>query len=121
MINVRELAAIEMLWLGSSFVLIEYVLGILLPLAIGAMFLGASAAGVDSSLLTFIAGLWLVCIAINYVPLLIYALQIAQSGTAAYEGQLESGHAKRFTIQQAIILVPFLVVIAAVMQELRRS
>jgi hypothetical protein len=62
-------------------------------------------------------GFWLVSIAANYIPLFIYAVLIAKGGTVKGEGQPELAHAKRYGIQQVIILVPFLVVILALLQE----
>lgn len=66
-------------------------------------------------------GIWLVSIATNYIPLFIYAVSIARGGTVKEEGQPELARAKRYGIQQIIILVPFLVVLLALLQEFRRQ
>jgi hypothetical protein len=68
-----------------------------------------------------VLGVWPVTIAMNYIPLFIFALLIARAGTAREEGQPEIVHAKRYGVQQVIILVPFLVVALALMQEGRNS
>jgi hypothetical protein len=118
MIQVRKLAAVDMVWLSTRVVLIEYALGVLLPLALGLASLGA---GLTRSLELWnwqlIFGVWLVTIAANYVPLFLYALAIARAGTVKQEGEPELANARRYGIQQAIILVPFLVVALALAQE----
>ena len=35
MINIRKLAAVDTVWLGARFILIEYAAGIVLPLILG--------------------------------------------------------------------------------------
>jgi len=35
MINIRKMAAVDMVWLGTSVILAEYALGIILPLILG--------------------------------------------------------------------------------------
>jgi hypothetical protein len=52
--------------------------------------------------------------------LLIYALLIAKAGTVKAEGEPELVRAKRYGVQQGIRMIPFLVVILALMQEGRR-
>ena len=106
-----------MAWLGARVILAEYALGIVLPLILGLI-------SIRSGLLRpleigweAVLGAWLVTIAMNYLPLFIYALRIARAGTAKEEGQPEIVHAKRYGVQQVIILVPFLVVALALMQE----
>ena len=66
-------------------------------------------------------GLWMMSVAVNYIPLFIYAVLIARSGTAKEEGQPELDHVKRYSIQQAIIFIPFLVVLLAIIQEHSRA
>lgn len=120
MINIRKLAAIDMAWLGARVIVAEYALGVALPLALGllsirAVLFGQGVVGWEVAL-----GVWFVCIGINYIPLFIYAVLIAKARTAKEEGQPEFAQAKRYGIQQVIILVPLLVVIAALVQEGRR-
>ena len=113
MINIRKLAAIDMAWLGSRVILAEYALGIVLPLFLGLV--SVRGAGGERVL-----GLWLIGIAANYVPLFIYAVLIASGGTAKTEGQPEMVRAKRYGLQQVVILVPLLVVAMAIAQELHK-
>jgi hypothetical protein len=120
MINIRKLAAVDMAWLGTKIIVTEYALGIALPLALGLLSIRAGlirqvVVGWEAAL-----GVWLVFIGLNYIPLFIYAVLIAKARSAREEGQTEFVHAKRYGIQQVIILVPLLVVILALLQESRR-
>ena len=119
MINIRKLAALDMAWLGTRAIVAEYALGVILPLILGLLSLRSGLR--DASAWETDLGIWLITIAANYVPLFIYAVLIAKAGTAKEEGQPEIVHAKRYGVQQIIILVPFLVVIAALLQELRQG
>ena len=120
MINIRKLAAVDMAWLGKRVILAEYALGIVLPLALG--ILSVQAGWVSSARWGWatILGLWLIGIAANYIPLLVYAVLIARAGTVKAEGQAELAVAKRYGVQQVVILVPLLVVAVALTQESRR-
>ena len=116
-IEIRKLAAVDMAWLGSRVIVAEYFAGIVLPLGLGAFTLRSIHPFHWSKLF----GVWLITIAANYIPLFIYAVTIRRSETVATEGQPEIKHARRYGFQQLMILVPFLVVIVALIQELRRN
>lgn len=121
LIEVRKLAAVDMAWLGQRFILAEYALGVILPLTLGAFTLRSNLASASRSTWQTLLGLWLVGIAVNYVPLFLYAVFIARSGAVKTEGEPEIRHARRYGVQQTIILVPFLVVVISVIQEARRQ
>jgi hypothetical protein len=120
MINIRKLAAVDMAWLGTRIIVAEYAVGVVIPFVLGLIsirsgFFGPVLSGWEAAL-----GIWLVTIAANYIPLFIYAVLIAKAGTAKEEGEPELAHAKRYGVQQVIILVPFLVLVLALTQELGR-
>ena len=117
MINIRKLAAVDMFWLGKRIVLAEYALGVVLAAILGVLSIRSGLVG-HSDWETGM-GVWLISISANYIPLFIYALLIAKGGTLKAEGQPELAHAKRYGVQQGIILIPFLVVILALSQEMR--
>jgi hypothetical protein len=100
MINIRKLAAVDMVWLGTRIILAEYALGLVLPLILGLLSIRSGLSGWKAVL-----GIWLIAIAANYISLFIYAVLTARAGTVREEAQ------------QVIILVPFLVVILALLQE----
>jgi hypothetical protein len=95
----------------------EFALGIALPLVLGLFSIRAGLFAGAPSWWETALGLWLVGIAANYVPLLIYAVAIARGRTVKQEGQSELAQVKRYGIQQMIILIPFLVVVLALVQE----
>jgi len=118
-IIIRKLAAVDMAWLGARLILAEYALGILLPIALGLISIRAGYFRPVRTPWQIGLGIWLVCIGINYVPLFIYAVLIALGGSVKEEGQPEIAHARKYSVQQTVILVPFLVVILAVVQEVQ--
>ena len=121
LIEVRKLAAVDMVWLGSRIVVAEYALGVVLPLALGAWSIKAGLARQPSaSLWQIVVGSWLVTIAANYVPLFLYAHSMARAGTVEQEGRPELANARRYGVQQTMILVPLLVVAVALAQERTR-
>jgi hypothetical protein len=117
LINVRKLAAVDMAWLGSRVIVAEYALGVLLPLALGILSVGRGLGEPEPVNRQVVFGIWLVTIAANYVPLFLYALAIACAGTVQVEGQPELKRARRYGIQQVMILVPLFVVGLALIQE----
>jgi hypothetical protein len=120
MIIIRKLVAVDMVWLGSRVIVAEYALGILLPIALGVLSIRAGYFSPVRTPWQIGLGIWLVCIGINYIPLFIYAVLIALGGTVKEEGQPENANARKYGIQQAVILIPLLVVILALVQEGRR-
>lgn len=120
MISIRKLAAVDMAWLGARVILAEYALGIVLPLALGALSLRSGLSSEARVGWQVVMGVWLVGIAANYIPLFIYAVLIARAGTVKQEGSPELARARRYGLQQVVILVPLLVVVIALVQEGRR-
>ena len=121
LIDVRKLAAVDMVWLGKWIVLAEYALGVVLPFALGVWSLRVVLSQQPSPSMWQVAvGIWLITIAANYVPLVLYALSIARAGTVEQEGRPELAYARRYGTQQTMILVPLLVVGVALVQERRR-
>lgn len=112
LIEVRKLAAVDMAWLGPRIIIIEYAAGVILPLALGFLTLRSTQT---------LLGVWLLTIAANYVPLLLYAVSIARLGSVEAEGGPEIKHARRYGFQQVIILVPCLVILIAIVQEIQRQ
>lgn len=111
-IEVRKLAAVDMAWLGWRIIIPEYLFGILLPLGLGFLSLYRG---------QILMGIWLVTIAINYIPLFIYAVHLKQTNSIQKEGIPEIVRAKKYGIQQIVILIPFLVVILALLQEIQKD
>ena len=104
----------------SRVIVTEYALGVMLSLVVGIFSLRAGLGQQDLVNWQTILGTWLVTISPNYVPLLLYAVVIARAGTVQDEARPEFAHARRYGIQQAIILVPLFVVLLVLIQERRR-
>jgi hypothetical protein len=121
LINVRNLAAVDMAWLGTRLVLAEYALGVVLPLALGSLSIVRGLGERDPANWQTSIGIWLVTIAANYVPLFLHAMAIARGGRVQEEGMPEMKHARRYGIQQVMILVPFFVVGLTLIQERGRG
>ena len=117
MINIHKLAAVDMVFLGSKVIIAEYAFGVLLAFVLGVLSLRSGLKGPSIVGWEVALGFWLISIAANYIPLSIYSVPIARAGTVKEEGQPELVRAKRYGAQQVIILVPFLVVVIALIQE----
>lgn len=119
MINIRKLAAVDMALNGTRFILWEFALGVVLPLILGLLSIRAGLMQSSPVNWESAMGFWLVGIALNYIPLFLYAILIAKAGTVKQEGEPEIKYAKRYGVQQVVILIPLLVVILALVQEAR--
>jgi hypothetical protein len=118
MISIRKLAAVDMVAHGTRVTLIEFALGIVVPLILGILSLRAGSVGRLVIGWEILLGVWLVGIALNYIPLFIYAVVIARGKTVQEEGQPELAHARRYGIQQLMLIVPALVGVIALIQAM---
>jgi hypothetical protein len=78
--DLRRLAAIDIVFLGFTFVVAEYVLGVLLSVALGLFVLVRS-----HSLWQVTLGAYLICVGINYTPMFLYSISIANRNNARAE------------------------------------
>ena len=112
MINPRKLAAIDIIFLGSTFIIIEFAGGVVLCAALGVFVLLRS-----HSAMTLALGLYLISLGINYVPMLIYAVTIAKNDSAWVEigNELDDKRQAmaKYRRQSILLLVPLLVPILA--------
>lgn len=112
MLNPRKLAAIDIIFLGPKFIIIEFAGGVLLCAALGVFILFRG-----HSLTQLVLGLYLISLGINYVPMLIYAVAIAKGASARREigNELDdkSRAMAKYRRQSVLLLVPLLVPIIA--------
>src|SRR5580765_3347404 len=80
MINIRKLAAIDIVFLGSKFILAEFAAGVLFSTALGIFVLVRG-----HSFWQAVLGVYLVCLGINYVPMFAYAVDITRKQSAREE------------------------------------
>src|SRR5215467_13955658 len=111
-INPRKLAAIDIIFLGPKFIIIEFAGGALLCASLGIFVMLRS-----HSVMTLALGLYLISLGINYVPMLIYAIAITKNDSALAEIGDELDDKRRamakYRRQSILLLVPLLVPIVA--------
>ena len=119
-ISLRKLAAIEILFLGTWFVVAEYAGGVLLCAALGLLVLHRS-----HGLWQLLLGLYLLALGINYVPLLAYALIVRNKAKARQELGAELADVRkamsRYRTQSLILLLPLFVPVLLITQCIRQS
>jgi len=124
-INVRKLAALDIVLHGPRFILIEFGLGVLGCAVLGlfSMHYGLFN-GPDHSLFAILIGCFLLGIALNYVPLLLYAISIVRQKNAhqevAYELEHKDTYAVKYTLQSTLLLVPLAIPMLTAYQELQK-
>jgi hypothetical protein len=119
MVNVRRLAAVDLSGLGPKIVIPEFALGVIGASALGVLTVlrsgspGATAFGVA-----------LIGVGVNYIPLLIHAVDLvrrsAVEATIADEGSDRRALYARYRKQSLWLLLPFVVGLAALSQVTRR-
>lgn len=119
-IEIRKLAAADMAWAGPRKIFAEYVLGVVLPLFLGILSLRAGFADAAQPNFALALGAWLIGIGANYVPLALHAYDLLRRGGIEGEGRPELAHARRYGVQQVMLIVPFLVLAIAITQWRRR-
>jgi hypothetical protein len=121
-VNVRKLAAIDLLFLGPKVILTEFAIGVFGSLAIGVMSAWQGAHRFHATWMVLF-GIYLVFVGINYIPLLLHAIDISCKGKAEQELADELAHKKKafrkYRRQSMWLLVPLVVVIAAILQRNR--
>ncbi|HWZ17209.1 MAG TPA: hypothetical protein VNW73_00275 [Ktedonobacteraceae bacterium] len=124
-INIRKLAALDIAFHGTKFILIEFALGVLGCAALGlfSLYFGLFH-GPNHSLFAVTMGCFLLWIALNYVPLLIYAISIVKHKSAhqevAYELENRDKYAGKYMRQSTLLLIPLAIPTLAVYQELQK-
>ena len=120
MIEIRKLAAIDIALLGRKIITAEFLLGVLGPAALG-IFIALRSKTMSQLLLAA----YFLSLALNYVPLFLYARAIGRAGTAELEIGAELARDKRGAMRRyrrgsLLLLLPLVVPIAAIRQEQSR-
>jgi len=115
-IDPRKLAAVDVAFLGPKIILTEFAIGVFGPIVLGILALRKSHSTGGA-----IFGVYLLLIGINYVPMLINAINLAKNGTARDEIVDESEDTKKlfrkYRKQSLYLLVPLVAPIAAWMRR----
>lgn len=113
----RKLAAVDIAFLGPRIIIAEFSLGVFGSLALGVFTLLRSRSVGGIAL-----GCYLLCIAFNYVPLLLYAISLVRLDSACHEIAEETTDKRRmfrkYRRQSLLLLVPLAVPILAATHEL---
>ncbi len=97
LISVRKLAALDIVFHGPKLILVEFAVGLGLTAALGLWFLYRGLApDPNHSLVIAVLGGGLLGIGLNYVPLLLYAIQIVRRRSAQADAALELAHPETF-------------------------
>ena len=115
MVSIRKLAALDIAIHGAKLIVAEFAAGVILPLAIGVLSLLRGRAYWQIAF-----GIYMLCLGLNYFPLLIYgtilaAKENAESAVAA-ELKARDQIASKYAKQSLLLLVPLVVPIAALLQ-----
>ena len=119
-INVRKLAALDIVFLGPRFILAEFSFAVFLCPVLGLFTLMRSHA-----VWQVVLGGYLLSLGVNYVPLLLYAITIVRhrsaQGEVADEAADRDRSFRRYRLQSLLLLVPFVVPILAIAQERQKA
>jgi hypothetical protein len=120
-ISIRKLAALDIVFHGPAFILGEYLFGVFASAAFGFGLLYIGFAVEHASILwTLLLGSYTCCLAINYVPLLLYSMSIIRRKSAQEEVALEltnkAHYGRKYTVQSLLILLPLVVPVLALSQ-----
>jgi len=118
--NPRKLVAIDIVFLGSIFIIAEFASGVVLCVALGIFVLVRG-----NSFWQLALGLYIISLGINYVPMLMYALVITKYKSACTELGDELIDQRRamakYRRKSLLLLVPLLVPFVALRHEHRRA
>jgi hypothetical protein len=111
--DIRRLAAIDIVFLGFKFVVVEYCLGVLLSVALGLFVLIRS-----HSVWQVTLGVYLICVGINYIPMFLYTISIANKQNAQAELGSELTEKRKAMAKyrriSLLLLVPFVLPVLAI-------
>jgi hypothetical protein len=121
-INIRKLAALDIVFHGSKLILAEFAFGVFFTGALG-LFLTYAGFVTGHFRVPWVAllGCYMLILAINYVPLFLYAITIARGKSAqaevAYELMQKERYGRKYTVQSLLLLLPLVVPALAIVQE----
>ncbi len=122
-INVRKLAALDLALHGAPLIIGEFVVATVIGAALGIwLTLAGLPVGHDASAFGLVLGVYFLCAALNYVPLLLYAVAIVRRKSARQEVAAElaekDGHsARRYGAQSLLLFLPLVIPVLAILQE----
>jgi hypothetical protein len=126
LISIRKLAALDLVFHGPRFVLVEFGGAVVLTAGLAVLSLRSALYGPGRPVVWEIAlGLLLTSIGANDLPLLVSAVSLIRAATARQEVGVELEQAersqRRYGTQQFLLVVPFAVLVIAIAQRRTRG
>ncbi len=122
--NVRKLAALDIVFHGPRLILTEFAIAVILGGGLGIFQFFLFFHNPSHPLPVGFMGLFFSWTALNYVPLLLYAISIARSKSARQEVAFELEHkefyARKYTLQSMWLLLPLVGPILTIFQEMQK-
>ncbi|MDQ2905428.1 MAG: hypothetical protein ABI456_16685 [Ktedonobacteraceae bacterium] len=123
-INIRKLAALDIVFHGSRLILAEFALAVVFCGAVGTWSLFAFFHNPSHPIFGAILGFFLLWLAVNYLPLLLYAISIVRGKSAEREVAFELEHkdvfARKYGLQSLLLVLPLVVLLLAIFQEVQK-
>jgi hypothetical protein len=123
-IDIRKLAALDIIFHGPRKILLEFGLTVVTCGVLAALSISFYFRTPGQSPFPLILGLLLALLGCNYVPLLIYAIIIVRNKSALQEAAFELEHkdtsTRKYTLQSLLLFLPLFVLILAIVQEARK-
>ena len=121
-ITIRKLAALDIVFHGPKLILAEFAFGVFFTGALGLLLTYAGfVTGHFRAPWVALLGCYMLVLAINYVPLFLYAIKIVRGKSAQEEVAFELGqkerYARKYTMQSLLLLLPLVVPVLAISQE----
>ncbi|HLI71778.1 MAG TPA: hypothetical protein VKV19_18625 [Ktedonobacteraceae bacterium] len=120
-IDMRKLTALGIVLHGSKCIFAEFAGAVILGVGLGVLMLSTYRTHPASPGFMGLVPLW---IALNYVPLLLYAIDVTRRGSAwqevAFELEQKEFYVRKYTFQSAWVLLPLAVPILALVQEMQK-
>jgi hypothetical protein len=123
-INIRKLAALDIVFHGSRLILAECVIAVILGSALGILQFFRVFHNPSHPLPVGLMGLFFSYIAINYTPLLLYAITLVRHKSAeqevTFELERKEIYARKYMMQSLWLLLPLVVPALAIFQEMQK-
>jgi ABC-type Fe3+-siderophore transport system permease subunit len=120
-INIKKLAALDVVFHGPKVILTEFGLTVGLCSLLMAFSLSFFIRSSSHPLFSLLLSLIFLGIALNYVPLLLYGLHFVRYKNAGLEVEFELAHkeryARKYQLQSFLLFIPFVVSILALVQK----
>lgn len=120
-INIRKLVALDMVWHNPKLILTEFLLTVSLGGALAMFSFSFFMRSPAHPLFALILSLVFLFIALNYVPLLLYAVHFIRHKKAELEVVFELAHkeryARKYQVQSLLLFIPLIVPILTIVQE----